>query len=323
MAIRSNPPVTYKILRIMRGIAFGALFFTLGYVAQDKTNTESFLLGIIALAYLAVFVMCFVRKISAEVYIWDKVSNAYGLVNVNDASVDFRKLPQLGPVIDAGVAERTVERAYVDQSMQSVLQQITCHYGGNGDSRLSFATSYITLTLRLSEDVPDIFIDGLKRNKFKKSPEMWALNKKLLRSTRLPTLEGDFGCYFTVYAPSQNQLEGVMIVTPDVMLELKNNGYEFDYELSGRSLTIIRDCHVTSTDDLAKFIDAAQVCAREIIPQITNHIFVASPPLPLQPWRTLFWGYVYNLRIILGWVLLMFFYVLIGSMVARYLSVTL
>lgn len=320
MTPRSKQEMNYKITRIVRDVAFGIVFATLGFVSQDKTLTDSPLLSFVTLGYLLILVVWYFLKMNVEIEIWSRVTSRYGLVDVNDIPADYRTIPRLGPVISTGVAETIVERAYIDRATKSVLQQITCRYGGGGDSRLSFATSYITMSIKFREDVPDIFIDGLKRNKFNKSTEMWALNKKLVPTTSLPALEGDFGRYFTVYAPRQSQLEGVVIVAPDVMLELKDKGYEFDYELSGNSLTIIRDAHIISSEDLSVFIDAALACVREIIPQIANHTFMASPPLPLSPWRTIVWGYMYSMRVLLGWALLALAYILVGGVLAQYLQ---
>lgn len=286
------------MLRVARNSLFILACILFGLVSSDVMATELMWAPVVLFGLL---LAVFLEKLwyeFAETDIWSNVTKRAGLEQIDGLSVNFSKLPKKGRVLGAGVQDWNVEAAYRDPQTNGILQRVQFVYGGMSGSRVSFATRHIVMIIPLPIEVPDIFVDGLKRNKFKKSTEMWVLNKKLLRSTKIPDLEGDFGKYFTVYASEGSQLDGFTILAPDVMVQLRDEGYDFDYELSGHSLCVIRDANITNEHDLAQFVVAARACAREFVPQIAGHTFTYAPPLPVQPWRTVLWGYLYTLRML-------------------------
>lgn len=295
--------VLYRWMTIALRALFVAGSLSIGVASELRDNEAAnsavflLLLALLVVAVARVFV-----KISAEVDIWYSAARNLGLASIDELRQSFARLPKLGPVFSAGVQQWRVEDAFVDLRTNSVLQRVTCIYGGAEGSSLSFGVQYVVMVIPLEVEVPSLFIDGLRQNIFKKSTDMWSLNKKLLQSTKAIALEGDFRKYFNVYTQRQNQLDALTILTPDVMLELRDRGYEFDYELYQNSLCVIRDANLRSADDLEQFARAAYSCAREFVPQITGHTFTPAPPLPLAPRRTMMWGYIYTMRV-LGLVL--------------------
>ena len=94
----------------------------------------------------------------------------------------------------------------------------TYSYGGRGDT-----TYYVNFAkIRLSRSVPSIYIDG-KKNMIGIDVSNFAVQKV--------NLEGDFGNYFSVYAPPQYQVDALQLLTPDVMALLSDHGTNYDYEL--------------------------------------------------------------------------------------------
>lgn len=286
-------------ITIMRNSSFIIVFLGLGAISStpgDDNPLHSTVIEGFALLLLIFIVLRMFVKIFAETNIWTDVMNQQGFKSIDDLHTDLSRLPTLGPVLMSGIKEHTVDFAYVDQTTNMIIQKIACMYGTGGFSSTSFKTEYIVMTIPLAQETPQIFIDGLKKNNFHASTELWALNKKLGRHTRAPYLEGDFRNFFRVYTPYQNQLDSFVVLTPDVMLELRDKGYELDYELYGNSLCVIRDANIKSSTDLTNFIATAKACAAELVPQIVGHTFTPAPALQLRPWRTVVWGYLYSLR---------------------------
>lgn len=161
----------------------------------------------------------------------------------------------------------------------------------------SYTFKYLVLAVELGMPVPHLFIDGRSQNRFGfKNRDMWSLQKKLSRANKLRDLEGDFYKSFDVYAASREQIEALTLVTPDVMLTLRDEGYNFDYELHGTKLYVIADADMKTPEAYTAYVQAAAAALLEFVPQITKHTFSATEPdLPLHPRRLTLWALWYML----------------------------
>jgi hypothetical protein len=173
--------------------------------------------------------------------------------------------------------------------------------GGTSDSD-SFKMSYLFCAIDLQKPVPHIFIDGLSQNVFTTTnPNLWALSKLVSSRNRLPALEGNFPKYFSVYAADRNAIDALSVLTPDVMIRLRDEGYRFDYELHGTHLYIIAEPRV----DIGDFLATSQRIAEEFVPQVKKLSFAGTDKeLSTRPRSLKFWGITYGMVLLTRNILL-------------------
>ncbi|MBL8121406.1 hypothetical protein JNM87_01515 [Candidatus Saccharibacteria bacterium] len=98
------------------------------------------------------------------------------------------------------------------------------HYEtGSGKNRATHEIGYIRFTL--TRRVPHMLLDAKANNVFGLSNMPFALEK----SQKLE-LEGDFGTYFTLYAPKGYERDALYIWTPDVMASAVDEAAVWDVE---------------------------------------------------------------------------------------------
>lgn len=169
------------------------------------------------------------------------------------------------------------------------------------DEQFQFKLDYFIIKVPLNAQVPHIFIDATSQNHFTRhNDDLWSLNKKLPRANRVTDLEGDFNKHFKVYAANPRALDSLVILTPDVMLELKERGHNFDYELYKDHLYLIHDSQILSREDFGACLEAIDACLREFVPQVANHTFESiANTIPVTISRMQRWAIFYNLWILL------------------------
>lgn len=156
----------------------------------------------------------------------------------------------------------------------------------------TFSLSYLVCAIDLEKPVTHIFIDGLAQNVFTtKHPNLWSLSKLVSRRNRLPELEGNFPKYFSVYAADRNAIDALSVLTPDVMIRLRDEGHYLDYELHGTHLYIITETKA----NVDEFMVAVEKVITELVPQIKKINFVETEKeLVLRPRYLRFWGLLYS-----------------------------
>lgn len=87
-------------------------------------------------------------------------------------------------------------------------------------------------SFRSSQYMPHIFITSRRNSRYKlKSRNMGLIDERLPKGLKFQELEGDFSRYFDIYSPDQKAVDILRIMTPDVMITLRDNGIDFDLEL--------------------------------------------------------------------------------------------
>jgi len=140
-------------------------------------------------------------------------------------------------------------------------------------SRYSFR--YLILAVDIGTELPHIFIDGQKQNRFRyNATNMWSLNKRVQPHQRLIDLEGDFHKFFKVYIANVEHREAAAfsIVTPDVMLSMRDKGFNFDYEIYDKKLYVLAEDNIISIDKFMGFINAAEAVTNELVPQLAKQL---------------------------------------------------
>lgn len=173
-------------------------------------------------------------------------------------------------------------------------------------SSTSFSVSYCVATFQLAQPMPHLFIDGLGQNIMTtNSPNLWALAKLISRRNKLPSLEGNFSDYFQVYAAGNDAIAALSVLTPDVMLKLRDNGFYFDYEVYRDHLYIISEPNFIRRYGFACYTESISAVLHEIIPQLSNRTSGdTSAELQLNPAHLKAWGWLYSIKIIFKWILL-------------------
>lgn len=167
-----------------------------------------------------------------------------------------------------------------------------------------FRLDYLVLAVPLNKSVPHLFIDGRKQNSFTaKNPNLWSLPKRIRFGQKTQDLEGDFYKSFRVYAADKKQVETLSILTPDTMLALRDQGYEFDYELYNGYLYVISEPSLSTPESYEAFITAAKGALQELIPQISKHSFDSQQTtLRTGNFKMYVLASLYSSMIIIKWV---------------------
>jgi len=178
-------------------------------------------------------------------------------------------------------------------------------------SRYSFR--YLILAIDIGNELPHIFIDGLKQNRFRyNATNMWSLNKRVQPKERLIDLEGDFHKFFKVYIANveHREIAALSIVTPDVMLSMRDQGFNFDYEIHNRTLYVIAEDNIIDIDRFVGFLNAAQAVANELVPQLAKQLHVDSgKKLDINHKKAGWLAAWYSLGVFMSYAILYFFIV--------------
>ncbi len=83
------------------------------------------------------------------------------------------------------------------------------------------------ITLPLPRHLPHVILDAKSNNTFNGRMS----NLALFESGQKFDLEGDFGKYFNVYAPSSYRPDTLYFLTPELMVQLIDNSKDFDIEV--------------------------------------------------------------------------------------------
>jgi hypothetical protein len=184
----------------------------------------------------------------------------------------------------------------------------------------SYGFKYLVLAIELDKKLPHLFIDGRRQNRLtRKNRELWSLTKKLHPKQKLIDLEGDFYKYFAVYAANRKHIEALSILTPDTMLALRDQGYDFDYEIYGRWLYVIREPHIRSVAELEAFFQAAEGVLTELVPQLARQQTKPDgTTLTVRTTNLAIWAIIYSLAAIGYYLFLIFGLFLVGTAAGMY-----
>lgn len=256
----------------------GAIINQSGYTISGGTSQT----GAVTLVTLFVIVYIWRDLLKGRLKhsLWDEFSHLNGYRKSNDS---MNNSVIAGPVVAGGSVAQS-SRFYIHGVNDGDNFMVSSTAFGfdlfktkiksfKGMSRYSFR--YIILAVDIDTELPHIFIDGLKQNRFRyNSTNMWSLNKRLRPQERLIDLEGDFHKYFKVYIANieHREIAALSIVTPDVMLSMRDEGYNFDYEIYDKTLYVIAEDNIVNIDKFVGFLSAAQAVANELVPQLAKQL---------------------------------------------------
>ena len=209
---------------------------------------------------------------------------------INGSKVDVNSTfhPALaGPVVKDNTYSLTLQKSIAGnyKKYPTILQDVQATYQKNtpGKKDATFSLRYIIQAIELPSSVPHIFIASkqLGRKRLVAPSNLWSLVNKLDPSQKLQDLEGDFGKYFDVYTAHQpsdglvykQEIDALRVLTPDVMLTLRDNGFNFHYELHGNYLYVIHEPDMLTAAELESFVISVDAALSELLPQLTNHNF--------------------------------------------------
>lgn len=256
-----------------------------GSASGPQSKIAPFLLwaGILLLAFSSMY--RYFAKLKLESKIWEECGRIFNVKRSTDTKT-YKPL-LAGPVVKAhafaSYASRAVSGEY--KSLAIVLQDISITHKkdlpGNNDP--SMALRLYVIALKLPEKVPHIFIasKNLSRKKLNKPSNLWALTQQLDPSQKMTALEGNFGEYFDVYTPHlesdgltyEKEIDTLRVLTPDVMLALRDEGFNFHYELYEDHLYVIVEPNILTAAELEQFVAALDAAMTELIPQLIGHKF--------------------------------------------------
>lgn len=291
----------HRIVRITGlFLVFGCLCWYGYMIVPDGENEEASVALMWALAlYLFVVGEKFIYERNIQKRVWSYLRATY-------ASRRRPSISLASPILGSGAKSVTALEAFeIPLSAGSVgfLTQIevTRRMVDRLDSTV-YTLRYLVLAVDLHVPTPHIFIDGRSQNHFgRKTTDLWSLTKLAPKDSRINDLEGDFYKYFDVYAAEREYLSALTIITPDVMLALRDHGYNFDYELYNGCLYVIHEAGALSSEDTIRALaKAMQSCLDQLIPQVIKHNYHdAAKEIEYNPARLHRWALGYAFVIVI------------------------
>ena len=189
--------------------------------------------------------------------------------------------------------------------------------GGSLDVRLKLRV----FTFRTSQYMPHIFISSRKRSLYTpNSRNMGLIDEKLPQRLKFQALEGDFNDFFDVYAIDNNAIDILRILSPDVMIELRDQGVEFDIEIIDRDIYFYVEPSIITPEQIEAILDKAVRLARSLGSEMNRGSFYDRPTnayIPVR--RTKFYGATIAARFSLvagGYLAYVIAAVLVGEAIA-------
>ncbi len=195
---------------------------------------------------------------------------------------------QVGPVVRDGSSSIALNRSIRGEHFgyKTNFQSVRVNHNATllAKDDLSFNIELLVLAVDLKQKVPHIFIDGKSQNKKSSTNKnLWFLSSKLDKHQKIQALEGDFENYFDIYAAPENirakyarEIDVLSLLSPDAMLALRNEGYDFDYEFHNNHLYIIHEPDILTTYEFEAYMNALETSLKQLLPQITGHSFAVD-----------------------------------------------
>ncbi|HET9411642.1 MAG TPA: hypothetical protein VFO38_02240 [Candidatus Saccharimonadales bacterium] len=303
-------------------IVFGCLCWFGYMLVPDVNNKEaSVALNWALLVYLCVVAEYWLYTWYARKHTWAYIKATY------KNSSRPAGVPLAGPILETGARSVAISAIYeipLSSMHSAYLTQIevTRNIISNYD-KSNYMLRYLVIAVDLGVPTPHIFIDGRSQNRFRrKTTDLWSLTKLVHKKNKINDLEGDFYKYFDVYTADRDYLSALTIVTPDVMLVLRNQGYSFDYEIHNGRLYVIHEAKaLLSTAEVQAMLKAAQSCLGELIPQITKHKYHdAHRELAYQADRLHRWAAGFSILMVGRFFAKVLFCLVVGVIVGGYIK---
>jgi hypothetical protein len=285
---QNNLFAIYYWIGFVGWIAAGLAIFVASFTAPSDSGPDSYgqiimWSGIIILILTSIYRYFLKQKLQSS--FWNEYAR---IIKGNIENVTQKFHPALvGPVIKEYSTASSVQR-YITGSYHgfaTTLQQVLVTYTKDtpGDNDATYNLRYIIQAVELQSKVPHIFIASKQesRKKLAAPSSLWSLVNKLDQSQKLQDLEGDFGKYFDVYTSHREsdglaykrEIDALRVLTPDVMLTLRDKGFNFDYEFYENYLYVITEPNMLTAGELENFIKALDAALNELLPQLQGHYF--------------------------------------------------
>lgn len=234
-----------KLFRRRRFYTF--LFIICGVLAYlintlyDGTLIE---IGAISLGVTSLF--CGLRMLRAgdelERTIWDDFVKSNKITITPQTTRPLQgAISEIG---DSRLANTVFEGNY--QNIQVRLLKLHVNY--YSDRRGGYLKTYRVFEIYSKRSYHHVYLDS-KRNNNDLSSTMSFLRSSIKENPQIQT-EGDFNSYFSVFVPPNSTFNGLMTLTPDALLILRDLAKPFDVEFVGNSIYIISDDRLKSVEDI-------------------------------------------------------------------------
>lgn len=108
---------------------------------------------------------------------------------------------------------------------------------------------YRILEIGSQQDFYHVFVSS-KKNHQPLFPTAMTLLARSIRQNQKLTVEGDVNNFFDIYVPAGSDYEGLITLSPDKLLALRDYGARFDIEFVGNSIYVISRNRIRSIQDV-------------------------------------------------------------------------
>lgn len=119
----------------------------------------------------------------------------------------------------------------------------------NPYSMRSYDRWYRIVEISSRQDFYHVFMSS-KKNQQPFFPTAMTLLSRSIRNNQKLSVEGDVDKYFDIYAPEGSNWRGLVTLTPDKLLALREYGTKFDIEFVGSSIYVISSNRLRSIKDV-------------------------------------------------------------------------
>lgn len=121
-----------------------------------------------------------------------------------------------------------------------------------GQRNGNYFRSYRVLELEAKHHFHHVFVDSLSNSRLIGPSEMYVLSKSLRKNSSL-TVEGDVNRHFRIYVPSGHERQGLITLSPDKLLALRDYGAHFDIEFVENKIYLISRSKIRRPEDILMY----------------------------------------------------------------------
>lgn len=187
---------------------------------------------------------------------WQRFFEIYGLERLPENTAPFEDgVPLLGVMGKLGIKRNATTEFHTNlQGQHARLMELYVEFDKPAQGRKQAPTraTYRVFEIRTPTNFHHVFIDS-KRNHIPLIPTAMGLLHDSVRINEKLVVEGDMNRYFNIYVPAGTMSNGLITLTPDRLLALREYGKAFDIEFVGQSIYVITRNSIRSSRDIMMY----------------------------------------------------------------------
>lgn len=145
--------------------------------------------------------------------------------------------------------------------------------------------SYMVFEIITDKRFHHVFLDSKLNNKIR-NQQMRTIRSSIKDNPTIKT-DGNVHEYFDAYVPPNSSFNGLITLTPDVLIILRDFAKPFDIEFIGSSIYIITDDKLKKIDDIMVYQDSLIKLVEALSDNLVRRPDVSEEPMKINKYKAL------------------------------------